>query len=64
MKKEYKDKILEFFSHEKIVNNAVVKKVPAGTILLSEGDIASYLGITPVSLSRIRTRIKKQINNC
>lgn len=26
--------------------------------------IASYLGITPVSLSRIRSRIKKQINNC
>jgi len=26
--------------------------------------IASYLGITPVSLSRIRTRLKKQINNC
>ncbi len=26
--------------------------------------IASYLGITPVSLSRIRTRVKKQINNC
>ena len=26
--------------------------------------LASYLGITPVSLSRIRTRIKKQINNC
>jgi CRP-like cAMP-binding protein len=26
--------------------------------------IASYLGITPVSLSRIRARLKKQINNC
>jgi CRP-like cAMP-binding protein len=26
--------------------------------------IASYLGITPVSLSRIKARIKRQINNC
>lgn len=26
--------------------------------------IASYLGITPVSLARIRTRLRKQINNC
>ncbi len=48
MKKEYKDKISELlpFSEidfEKVVNHVVVKDVPAGTILLSEGDIATKL---------------------
>jgi CRP-like cAMP-binding protein len=37
---------------------------PALVSRLPQQYIASYLGITPVSLSRIRTRLRKQINNC
>lgn len=43
MKKEHKDKILEFIPNEKIADSAIVKELPAGTILLSEGDIATTL---------------------
>ena len=44
MKKEYKDKLLERFPHfEKLLNKIVVKKIPSGTTLLSEGDIATKL---------------------
>ena len=41
-----------------------IKTYPKLFELVPQNQIASYLGITPVSLSRIRTRIKKQINNC
>lgn len=44
MKKEYKDKLLERFPHfEKLLNKIIVKKIPSGTTLLSEGDIATKL---------------------
>jgi len=44
VKKEYKDKLLERFPHfEKLLNKIVVKKIPSGTTLLSEGDIATKL---------------------
>ncbi len=42
----------------------LIKTNPDLVSRLPKQYIASYLGITPVSLSRIRTRIKKQINNC
>ena len=52
MKKEYKDKMAEIFSLppgdeglERILGNGVIKEVPAKTILLSEGDIATKLFI-------------------
>jgi CRP-like cAMP-binding protein len=52
MKNEYKDKIADIFSLpindvglERILNLVIVKEVPAGTILLSEGDIATKLFI-------------------
>jgi CRP-like cAMP-binding protein len=45
MKKEYKDKIFKIIPNEKVVNNVIVKEVSAGTILLSEGDIATKLFI-------------------
>lgn len=41
----------------------LVKDNPELVSRLPQQFIASYLGITPVSLSRIRKRIKKQINN-
>jgi CRP-like cAMP-binding protein len=43
MKKEYKEKIFKIIPNEKVVNNVIVKEVPAGTILLSEDDIATKL---------------------
>jgi CRP-like cAMP-binding protein len=44
VKKEYKDKLLERFPHfEKLLNKIIVKKIPSGTTLLSEGDIATKL---------------------
>lgn len=44
MKKEYKDKLRERFPHfEKLLNKIIVKKIPSGTTLLSEGDIATKL---------------------
>lgn len=44
MKKDYKDKLLERFPHfEKLLNKIIVKEVPSGTTLLSEGDIATKL---------------------
>ena len=50
MKKEYEDIISKFFPFpvddeglEKILNIVIVKEAPAGTILLSEGDIATKL---------------------
>lgn len=45
MKKEYKDKIYKIIPNEKVVNNVIVKEVPAGTILLFEDDIATKLFI-------------------
>jgi CRP-like cAMP-binding protein len=46
MKKEYQDKITEFFPHfTKLLNNITVKEIPSGNILLSEGDIATKLFI-------------------
>jgi CRP-like cAMP-binding protein len=44
--------------------NNLMKENPELIYRLPKRYIASYLGITPVSLSRIRTRIKKRINNC
>ncbi len=41
----------------------LIKENPELVSRLPQQYIASYLGITPVSLSRIRARIKKQINN-
>ena len=41
----------------------LVKENPALVSRLPQQYIASYLGITPVSLSRIRSRLKR-INNC
>jgi CRP-like cAMP-binding protein len=50
MKKEYKDIISKIFSLppddyglERILNNVILKEVPAGTILLFEGDMATEL---------------------
>lgn len=44
MKKEYKDKLRERFPHfEKLLNKILIKEVPSGTTLLSEGDIATKL---------------------
>jgi len=44
VKKEYKDKLLEHFPHfEKLLNKIIIKKIPSGTTLLSEGDIATKL---------------------
>jgi CRP-like cAMP-binding protein len=44
MKKEYKDKISEHFPHfERLLNKIIVKEIPSGTTLLSEGDIATKL---------------------
>jgi len=44
VKKDYKDKLLERFPHfEKLLNKIIVKEVPSGTTLLSEGDIATKL---------------------
>ena len=42
----------------------LIQENPELVSRLPQQYIASYLGITPVSLSRIRTRLKKQINNC
>ena len=41
----------------------LIQENPELVSRLPQQYIASYLGITPVSLSRIRARIKKQINN-
>jgi len=44
VKKEYKDKLRERFPHfEKLLNKILIKEVPSGTTLLSEGDIATKL---------------------
>ena len=44
MKKEYRDKISERFPHfEKLLDKIIVKEIPSGTTLLSEGDIATKL---------------------
>ncbi len=43
MKKEYKEKILRIIPNEKVVNNTIIKEVPSGTVLLSEGDIPTKL---------------------
>ena len=44
MKKEYRDKISERFPHfEKLLDKIIVKEMPSGTTLLSEGDIATKL---------------------
>jgi CRP-like cAMP-binding protein len=42
----------------------LIQENPELVSRLPQQYIASYLGITPISLSRIRTRLKKQINNC
>jgi CRP-like cAMP-binding protein len=42
----------------------LLKDNPELVSRLPQQYIASYLGITPVSLSRIRARLKKQISNC
>lgn len=48
MKNKYRDRILELLpsqgiGFEKIIDTIAVKEVPAGTVLLSEGDIATKL---------------------
>jgi CRP-like cAMP-binding protein len=42
----------------------LIQENPELVSRLPQQYLASYLGITPVSLSRIRNRLKKKINNC
>lgn len=45
MKEEYKEKLLKIIPNENVVNSCIIKEIPVGTILLSEGEIATKLFI-------------------
>lgn len=62
MKKEQREyELLCLSAEERFIN--LVKSNPALINKVTQNDIAHYLGVTPVGLSRIKSRVKQVISN-